>query len=79
MAGVSAVTWDYIANLMTLSVFAVLGGAFIGGVVFSLSSKVWTHVADRLAEKLDAKRAEQVQRLQAECFRLRRRASQGGA
>jgi hypothetical protein len=71
----AAVQWDYVADLLLLGMSAPLAGAFVGGAVYSLTSKVWTHVADRLAEKLDAKRAEQVLRLQAECWRLRRRAA----
>ncbi len=78
MAGISAASWDAIANMIFLSFACALAGAFLGGFVVSVTSKVWDRIADRLAAKLDAKRAEQVQRLQAECFRLRRRASQGG-
>lgn len=66
---------EMVSHLMQVSSAAVLAGAFVGGVLFSLSEKVWTHVGDRLAEKLDAHRAEQVVRLQAECWRLRARAA----
>lgn len=67
-----------VADLVTFALVAVLVGAFVGGLLYSLTAKVWTHVADRLAEKLDAHRAEQVMKLKAECWRLRVRASKGG-
>ncbi|WP_029307894.1 hypothetical protein [Cupriavidus metallidurans] len=70
---------DLATHLVTLATLSVLAGAFVGGMVFSLTCKVWTHIADRLAERLDARRAEQVVRLKAECWRLRVRNSRGGA
>lgn len=78
MAGLSGAELDYAVHLMTVGTLAVFLGAILGGMLFSLTSKVWTHVADRLAEKLDAYRAAEILRLKAECWRLRVRASKGG-
>jgi len=78
MAGLVGAELDYAVHLATVGTLAVFAGAILGGMLFSLTARVWTHIADRLAEKLDAHRAEQVLRLKAECWRLRVRASKGG-
>lgn len=78
MAGLSGAELKLVFDLVALIVASVAMGGMLAGFVFSLTAKVWTHVADRLAEKLDAKRAEEVLRLKAECWRLRLRASKGG-
>ncbi|GAA7769443.1 hypothetical protein HpMS107_51530 [Helicobacter pylori] len=75
MGVASGAELDMVTHLFTLAVLSVLAGVFVGGALYSFTTKVWTHVADRLAEKLDAHRAEEVLRLKAECWRLRARAA----
>ena len=78
MAGLSGDELKLVMDVILLISASVALGGFVAGFVFSMTRQVWTHVADRMAEKLDAKRADQVLRLKAECWRLRVRSSKGG-
>jgi len=71
MTGLNGVELDMVIGMVKLVTASVAIGGILGGFSFSLTVKVWTHIADRMAEKLDAHRAEKLLRLQAECWRLR--------
>lgn len=58
--------------LATASVVAAMAGAFLGGLLYSLSRNVWEHVGEVVAEKVDASNARRVQELSARLWRLKR-------
>ncbi|NUA30180.1 hypothetical protein [Cupriavidus basilensis] len=51
---------------------SAMAGAFLGGLVYSLTRNVWEHVGEVLAEKVDASNARRVQELSARLWRLKR-------
>lgn len=69
---------DFAGSMLAASTCAAIAGGLLGGFLYSLFSKSLTHVADRIADRMDPKREVELSRLRAECWRLRARNSRGG-
>lgn len=64
---------EMVTVMSSAAAASCVAGGLLGGFVYSLGSRVWDHLADRIAERTNRKLEEEVLQLRGQCWRLRAR------